>query len=67
MEETEKVLRTAANGMEVWVPVDKLEAWEKAQADNSPEAEQRREARVQAMLKMLNALSSHRKEESDTP
>ena len=27
----QRVLRTAANGMQVWIPVSRLEAWEAAQ------------------------------------
>ena len=52
----DRVLRTASNGMQVWVPVDRLEAWEKAQADQSPEAEERRSSRSSKILSALRSL-----------
>ena len=54
----QRVLRTAANGMQVWVPTDRLEAWEKAQeaqrsgAENA-EARERRSRLASAIKSEL--------------
>ena len=61
----QKVLMTAANGMKVWVPLDKLEEWKAAQADQSPEAIQRRQTRAKEMLSFLSTLSSKAPETSE--
>jgi hypothetical protein len=49
-------LRTAANGMQVWVPADKLEAWEAAQADQSEEAQKRRERMTAKILERMEQI-----------
>ena len=51
-----RVLRTAANGMQVWVPADRLEEWEKAQADQSPEAKERRSLLSSAIMSRLSSM-----------
>lgn len=57
MEQQEtRVLRTAANGMEVWVPVSRLETWEQAQKDQSPEAKAERESMTSKIMSRLSAL-----------
>lgn len=58
MAQEQRVLRTAANGMQVWVPVDRLEAWEAAQKDQSPEAEARRSSLSSAIMSRLEAMNS---------
>ena len=55
-QQQEKVLRTAANGMQVWVPTDRLEAWEAAQKDQSPEAQKRRSGLSSFILSELTRL-----------
>ena len=57
MSEQNKILMTAANGMQVWVPEDKLEQWQRAQADRSPEAKKRRELARSRVMSLLNRLS----------
>ena len=52
----QKALMTAANGMEVWVPEEKLEAWEAAQRDKSPEARARRQKLAQQIKDRLSSL-----------
>ena len=57
-----RVLRTAANGMQVWIPVDRLESWEKAQAaqkagQQSAEARARKSALQSAIMSRLRELS----------
>ena len=56
MVQEQKVLRTAANGMRVGVPVDRLAAWEKAQADQSPEAEEAAKSLSSSLMSKLSEL-----------
>ena len=49
----QRVLRTAANGMQVWVPEDRLESWEMAQKDQSEEAKERRSRLASAIKSEL--------------
>lgn len=51
-------LMTSRNGMLVSVPADKLDAWQRAQADNSPEAEERRKRTSEMIMRTLNELRS---------
>ena len=61
----QRVLRTAANGMQVWVPTDRLEAWEKAQADQSPEAQRRRSSISSAIKSELLKLRDEARRRSE--
>ncbi len=61
----QKYLMTASNGMQVWVPEDRLEDWQKAQADQSPEAKQAREQPKEAILEKMHQLSAAARENSD--
>lgn len=63
MAQEQRVLRTAANGMQVWVPTDRLEAWEAAQKDQSPEAKERRSSlssAIKSELLKLREEAQHR-------
>lgn len=53
----EKVLMTAASGRKVWVPVDRLEDWKKAQADRSIEMRRENQTLTEKALSMLSQLS----------
>ena len=58
----ESFLMTAANGMQVRVPADKLEAWEAAQADQSEEAKKRRELMTSKVLERMEQLKQEQLE-----
>lgn len=51
-------LMTSNNGMLVSVPADKLEAWQQAQADESPETKERRKRTSEMIMRTLNELRS---------
>ena len=61
----QRVLRTATNGMQVWVPVNRLEAWEAAQKDQSPEAQQRRSSLASAIKSELLKLRDEARRRSE--
>ena len=61
----QKYLMTAASGRQVWVPEDKLEEWQKAQADQSPEAKQAREQLKEAILEKMQQLSAAARENTE--
>ena len=56
-QQEQKVLMTARNGMQVWVPLSRLPAWKAAQADNSPEARQENRMLAERLLSRLTQLS----------
>ena len=56
-----QVCAKAANGMMVWVPKDKLEKWQKAQEDQSPEAKKRRKELCSRILERMEQLAAQRK------
>ena len=58
-----KFLMTARNGMQVWVPESKLEQWQKAQEDQSPEAQERRRKTAERILAAVERLSAQGKSE----
>ena len=55
------VLMTAAYGMQLWVPVDKLEQWKAAQEDKSPERKERRKALCSRILEAMDKLKAQGK------
>lgn len=59
-------LMTAANGMQVWVPEDKLEAWQAAQADQSDEARRQRELITAKILERMEQIRKESKSQGAT-
>ena len=51
-----RLLMTAANGMQVWIPESRLEQWQAAQAAQQRNTQERRESRSELSSKIASAL-----------
>lgn len=56
-------LMKTKGGRMVWVPEDKLDSWLKAQSDNSPEAEERRQRMADRAMQLLDQLSDRSRQQ----
>lgn len=56
-------LMKTKGGRMVWVPEDKLDSWLKAQSDNSPEAEERRQRMTDRAMQLLSQLSDRSRQQ----
>jgi hypothetical protein len=63
-EPKQSYLMTAANGMQVWVPEDKLEAWQAAQSEESYEAKRKRELTTEKILEHMDQIRRESQEHS---